>query len=129
MNGKRVLRFYFSAECLNGALDNLILKEALRSESDLGEACAQRILKLIEAKCGLSLLWGYLNGVMQGFSAEDVAVLKGYAHLRCGIGRLAENERRITRRVSVRFFRRAKRLESFKEGLRLVNVYYALLRG
>ena len=129
LKGKSILRFYFSADSLNGALDNLILKQALHSEGDEGEACAQRIIKLIEAKRELSLLWGYLNGVMQLFSEDDELVLFRYAFMRCGISRLDDEERKRVRRVYVRFFRKAVRLKSFAEALSLVNAYYALIRN
>lgn len=127
MNGKRVLRFYFSADRLNGALDNLILKGALRSQGEEGEVSAQKIIKLISAKRELSLLWGYMNGVMQSFSEEDELTLFRYAYMRCGISRLDGEERKRVRRVYVRFFRKAARLKNFGEALSLVNVYYALM--
>lgn len=129
MNVKRLLRFYFSADKLNSSLDNLITYYACGSgiNGEDGEACAEKILSLISAKRNLSLLWGYLNGVMQAFGEEDRRLLLTYAYIRCGISSLKEEDRKNLRRVTVRFSRRANNAERFSEGIRLVNSYYALL--
>lgn len=131
MNVKRLLRFYFSVDKLNCALDNLIMHCACGSGESVadGEECAERIIGLISAKRSLSLLWGYLNGVMQAFGEEDSALLMNYAYIRSGFSKLAAEERRNLRRVAVRFSRRAKNVQRFDEGIRLVNAYYALLSG
>ncbi|MGN0817583.1 MAG: hypothetical protein ACI4L9_01320 [Candidatus Coproplasma sp.] len=129
MNVKRLLRFYFSADKLNCALDNLIMRCACGSANSAagGAACAERILELISAKRSLSLLWGYLNGVMQGFCEEDGELLLTYAYMRSGLTKLNKEDAKSFRRVTVRFSRRARNADRFTEGIRLVNSYYALL--
>lgn len=129
MNCKRILRFYFSADGLNRALDNLILRCACDSYRGEGDACGQRIASLIGAKDALSRLWGYLDGVMKGFSPRERGVLEEYAAMRCGMSKLSEGEFRLVRRLAVRFFRRARSLGRYGDGIRLVNSYYALIRN
>lgn len=129
MNVKRLLRFYFSADKLNCAIDNLIMHCACGSGKNCedGEESAEKIINLISAKRNLSLLWGYLNGVMQAFGEEDCNLLMNYAYIRCGFSSLGEEEKRRFRRVAVRFSRRAKNAERFVDGIKLINSYYALL--
>lgn len=130
VKSKKILRFYFSAEKLNGALDNMILSCALGAYGDLGacEIRAERMVALIDAKARLSELWGWLDGALALFPETDRAVLERYAKMRGGVTRLGEAERRDIHRVVVRFTRRVEgRLGRFSDGIRLVNRYYAFL--
>ena len=123
---KRILRFYFSAESLEGAFDNLIMKFACAPYSD-AERGAERILKIICEKGELSKLWNYLDGVMVTLSPEERGALQSYAALRCGVKKLDDNMRKKLRRSVMKFTRHARRLEGFTEGLRLVSKYYCLI--
>ncbi|MGN0815090.1 MAG: hypothetical protein ACI4MH_07650 [Candidatus Coproplasma sp.] len=131
MNVKRLLRFYFSADKLNGAFDNLIMRYACGSGKNEGDGveCAERIISLICAKQSLSLLWGYLNGVMQAFCDKDCELLLLYAYMRGGLSKFDKEQRNNFRRVTVRFARKVKNLERFADGIKLVNSYYALMNN
>ena len=94
-----------------------------------GVECAERIISLICAKQSLSLLWGYLNGVMQAFCDADCELLLLYAFMRGGLSKFDQEQKRNLRRVTVRFSRKVKNLERFAEGIKLVNSYYALMNN
>jgi hypothetical protein len=123
------LRFYFSADSLNTAMNNLIEGCACLSREEYdGLRCADKIIKLIEAKRSLSLLWGYINGVMEGLCEGDITTLCAYALMRTGISKLGESERKNVRRAVTKFTRRAVRnISLFSDGLRLIDNYYCLL--
>ena len=129
MKSKRLLKFYFSADSLNRALDNLITQNALASENCYysGEFYAERIIELICAKKELSALWRYLDGVISGFTDNEKNVLKYYGGMRGGTARLSAETVREIKRVTVKFKRRARSLDRFAEGIRLVNGFYALI--
>ena len=125
---KRVLRFYFSADSLERAFNNIIIKSALSSaRSTEGGLYADKICNLIGEKQELSQLWGYVDGVLKSFSESECAVLEEYANMRTGIKELCEEKRRNIRRIAVKFVRRARRLESFDTALGLVGKYYCLI--
>lgn len=125
---KRILRFYFFADGLNRALDNLIYKHATASDGyHDGAYYADKICGLICAKRELSELWQYLDGVMETFTKGERAVLRFYGSTRCGIKKLSEENRREIKRVTVKFTRRAKLPERFNGALKLVADYYCLL--
>lgn len=125
---KRVLRFYFSADSLERALNNLIIKGAYSSAySSECEKYAEKICDLIGEKQSLSRLWEYLDKIMNGLSVDERGVLKSYARMRCGIKKLCGERRREIKRAAVKFTRRARRLESFTEALGLVGKYYCIL--
>ena len=109
MNVKRILRFYFYADTLEKVFDGIIFHSALSSayiaESEL---CAERICGLIGEK-------------------QERSALYRYASLRCGIKKLSDEERKAIKRAAVKFTRRARRIESFSEALRLVGKYYSLI--
>ena len=129
MKSKQIIRFYFSAGNINKALDNLIMDKALKS-ADFGKSCeyyAERILALIDAKRELSRLWRYLNTVISSMTVQERAVLKFYGGLRVGLSRLTKARVKEVKRVTVKFTRRARRIESFSEGVRLVKEYYCLM--
>lgn len=123
LKDKRILRFYFSAENLDAALDSLILKEGLRSVGAPCCDCADKMIALISAKMQLAELWSYLDGVMRALPEGDVAVLRTAALSRRGRKEYPESERREVKRATVKFFRRARRLACFESALRLVNSY------
>ena len=116
MNRKRILRFYFRADALNALMDNIILAYALRSaEGTLrGEYYAGRISEFIGAKGELSSLWNYLDGVISAMREEEV------------INGLDEDVRRRVKRSVIKFTRRARGLERFRCGIRLVGEYYCM---
>jgi hypothetical protein len=129
MNSKRVLKFYFAADMLNDAMDNLIEKLAINSREEyaLCRDCASRICLIIEEKSELGILWGYLNGIIETFGKEDKDILKKYALRRTGISKLPKETKRDIHRVVTRFSRKAEsRIENYAEGMRLVDAYYCL---
>ena len=129
MKSKRLLKFYYSADSLNRALDNLITGSALASADcgKSGDFYAEKIIEIIAAKKKLDELWRYLDGVMGGFSEEEGKVLRYYAQMRGGTARLPEGVARGIKRVTVKFARRARNAERFDEGIRLVGEYYSLM--
>lgn len=122
MKAKSVLKFYFRADSLNAAIDGLIMKRAF-SHASPSEG-AEAIIGLIEQKKKLGGLWRYLDGVMEDFSEGDRRVLRYYG---CTQKRVPPEMHNEVRRVTVRFFRHARRLGSYAEGLKLVEGYYCLL--
>lgn len=123
---KRLLRFYYSVRSLERAFDNLIMKFACTPCGD-GEKGAEKILKIIAEKCELSKLWNYIDGVVVKLSPEERRALKTYAALRCGVKKLDDERRKTLRRSVMKFTRHARRIESFCEGIRLVNKYYCVI--
>ena len=73
MKSKRLIRFYFAADELNCALDNLILQNACNTRDFVrgGEFYAERIIEIIEIKSELGRLWNYLDKVMEGFGEGE----------------------------------------------------------
>ncbi len=130
MNGKRILRFYFSADSLNAAMDNLIERAAFSSRDIYrdGDYYAEKIIAVIEAKRQLSLLWGYLNAVVSGLPERDEQILASYAMMRTGLSKLSPDGEREVRRALIKFVRRAKRgIDRFGAGLKIVDECYALI--
>lgn len=128
MKSKQLLKFYFYADGLNRALDNLILKYACNTDYSLGgEYFADKICGVIGAKQRLSELWGYLDKVMGEFSDSEREVLRFYGAMRGGTARLSEDSRREIKRVTVKFTRHARYIGRFGEGVRLVKKYYCLI--
>lgn len=127
-NGKRLLRFYFNADGLEGALNNLIINAACSSAYcvDGWEHYAERILAITEAKERLSELWQYIDGVISVLKCHEVQTLKGYALMRCGIKKLDPTKQREIKRVVTKFSRHARLLDRYAEGMRLVAEYYCL---
>ncbi len=126
---KKLLKFYYRADRLNDALDNLIMRAAYSSACSEGggERCALRIIALIGAKGNLGGLWNYLNSVMATFGADDKRVLKSYAFSARGYSSLPPERAKAVRRVVVRFMRRAKNLPRHAEAVKLVLRYFELL--
>jgi len=130
MKSKRLLKFYFSAESVNRALDNLITENALASAGygRDGVYYAEKICALINAKRELSALWRYLDGVIGALSVDERAVLRFYGTLRGGTSKLSTQSRREIKRVTVKFTRRARAVGRYAEGVRLVGEYYCLMK-
>lgn len=129
MKRKRLLKFYFSVERINRALDNLITENALRSADHTrgGEYYAEKICSIICAKRELSLLWKYLDGIIEQFDEQEKTVLRYYGLCKKGGTALSENSRREVKRVLIKFARRSQNIFRFEEGIRLVNEYYCLM--
>ena len=128
MKSKQLIRFYFSADNVNRALDNLILDKALKSANS-GKSCeyyAERITALIGAKEELSKLWNYLDTVVSSLSEQEKTVLRFYAGLRVGLSRLTLAQAKEVKRVTVKFTRHARFVGRYGEGVRLVKKYYCL---
>ena len=128
MKSKQLIRFYFSADNVNRALDNLILDKALKS-ANFGKSCeyyAERITALIGAKEELSKLWNYLDTVVSSLNEQEKTVLRFYAGLRVGLSRLTLAQAKEVKRVTVKFTRHARFVGRYGEGVRLVKKYYCL---
>ena len=123
---KRILRFYFSADSLERTLDGLIMKCALNLTGSCAVA-AEKICALIGEKSELSRLWNYVDGIINGFTEDERLSLKTYALMRCGIKTQPPEIYRGIKRAAVKLTRRARRLDAFPDGLRLVNDYYCIL--
>lgn len=129
MKPKRILKFYFSAEKLNGALDNIITKYALSSAdcSVSAESCAEKICSVIGVKRAFAELYNYLNGIIEKLEKGEVKTLEYYAALRKGVLKLPEDVQREIKRVLTKFSRRCKALPRFGEGIKLIDAYFALM--
>lgn len=129
INSKRLMRFYFKAEELENALDNLILNWALRSAEGVrgGDYYAERIIGIIEAKERLCELWQYLDSVMTTLTSGDRQALEEYANMRCGVRKLDDAQRLAIKRAQIKFLRHARAIGRFSDGVRLVGEYYCLM--
>lgn len=130
MKRKQLLRFYFGADRLNGALDNLMLAEGCRSGNFPweGERLAERLCALVGAKYRLNALWRYLDGVIGGFSERERLSLRRYAERRSAAGG-EESGRREMRAAAMKFTRRARSLARHGEAIALLGRYAALWDG
>lgn len=127
MECKKLLRFYYNAENLNKALDNLILAGACRQDFLRGaQACAEKILDIIYAKERLGELWAYLDGVIGKICGRGREVLSFYGTTRAGLMSMPDDVRREIKRYAARFTRRLRNLNGYGEALRLLKAYYAL---
>ncbi len=131
MKIKRLLKFYFSADELEYALNRLINWYALRSVN--GEECDEiidRILAVTDDKYGLSVLWNALDGAVSKLTEADRETLARYAAMRVGVNHLADGERREIHRAVVKFSRRAKSaIERTLPQYKILCSYYNLLGG
>jgi hypothetical protein len=125
---KRVLKFYFCADTLNTVFDRAILFRAYASAGSAreGGVVAEEICKLIESKQKLHSLWLYLNGVINTFDEKEKEVLKFFALYRGGEEIEEEKLKRI-KSVAMKFRRRARGLDCFKEEFRIVEEYYGVM--
>lgn len=126
MKVKVLLKFYFRAEGLNASLDRLILSAALNADGGT-EKTALKICAVIEKKRTLAILWDYMDNAMRALPAEQIKALERYAAMRGGFKNLPDSERKLIKRSTVKFCRKAVRLDSFSEAAALVREYYCAL--
>ena len=136
MTSKKLLKFYFGAQRLNDAMDELLLRAACASATGGdAELCARQLCELIGCKCRLAELWSYLDGVMRRFGGRtmplarrfgDRQVLLDYSRMRCGLSKLSADRKNEVRRVVVRFMRGARSLGRYAEALAVLNKYFVL---
>lgn len=124
MKPKKILRFYFGADSLERAFDNLILSKATDFGADTLDT-AERLCTVIGEKMRLERLWAYLDGVLSAFSEEDRGALKNYSSRR-DIP-LSDGERRAAKRAIIKFTRRARRLDEFSDDFPILKKYYCLI--
>ena len=121
---KKILRFYFGADSLERAFDNLITSKAFDTEGDALEN-AEKICLIIDEKMRLERLWTYLDGIISILSGEEKSVLMHYSARR--VPAIGEAERRAVRRAVIKFTRRARRLNDFEEAFNILKKYYCLI--
>ena len=120
MKIKSIMAFYFWADSLERALDNIITRLALSAGQDVYAGCEtyfDKICKVLEDKRKLSELWSRLDGVISKLTERDRTTLKRYAAARTGI---KGDEKREIHRAAVKFARRAGGL--LKSGGELYSV-------
>ena len=122
---KKILRFYFGADSLERAFENLIFNKAFDFEADTLET-ADRLCSIIGEKMKLEKLWGYLDGVISSFSGEERDALCLYSSRR-GTP-LSDSERRVAKRAVIKFTRHARRLKEFSDGISILKKYYCLIK-
>ena len=118
---KKLLRFYFGADSLERAFDNLIISKAYDFGADT-LATAEKLCAVIGDKMKLERLWGYLDCVISTFTDEERSVLLSYS-ARCG---LPPGEKEVKRAV-IKFTRRARRIEEFADSIYVLKKYYCLI--
>ena len=126
MKPKKILRFYFGAESLDRAFDNLITQKAFDFGADT-LATAERLCAVIGEKMQLERLWAYLDSVLSGFSEEDRGALMDYSARRGSP--LSDSERRAVKRAVIKFTRRARRIGEFKDDFPILKKYYCLIKA
>lgn len=124
MKPKKILRFYFGAESLERALDNLILNKAFDFGADALET-AEKLCTVIGEKMRLEKLWGYLDSVLSSFSEEDRCALKSYSSRRSIP--LDDKGRKAAKRAVIKFTRHARRLGEFEGDFPILKKYYCLI--
>lgn len=129
MKVKRLLKFYFCAEELNSALDDIIMRKAAGSAMGAcAEECADDILKIISAKQELNRLWNYLDKIFAGLGREDIIRLERYAMMRCGLKMLGSEERKGIHSSLMKFSRRNLNFGSrFDVAMKVLGAYYCLI--
>lgn len=123
MKLKRILRFYFSADSLNKAFDNLILNKACAPYADAQDT-AEKLCAVIDDKIRLERLWAYLDGVLSGLTDGESQTLLKYSARSAAV----KSGDREVKRVVIKFTRRARRLAEFEEDIAVLKNYYCLLR-
>ena len=137
LNYKRLLKFYFCADGLNGAMDSLIIRFAT-SSADCAKSCeyyADKISRVIQAKTALGELWAYLDSVLSSVTEEDRRVLKAYSErgTRSRAAKsVAEGEKcaqdKAVHRSLMKFSRRVRgRLDRFAEQVKVLQEYYCFV--
>ena len=125
MKPKKILRFYFGADSLERAFDNLIMSKAFDFGADTLET-AERLCAIIGEKMRLERLWSYLDGIISTFSDEEREVLNSYSSRRGSP--LSDTERRAVKRAVIKFTRRARRLCEFTDDYTILKKYYCLIK-
>lgn len=123
MKTKKILRFYFSADSLEKAFDNLIINKACDKYSDSLDT-AEALCSIIGDKIQLERLWAYLDGILSGFSEEERKILSDYS-ARCA----HRGDEKAVKRTVIKFTRRAHRLEEFQNEISVLNKYYCLIKA
>ena len=121
---KKILRFYFGADSLERAFDNLIRAKALAYGADTLQT-ADRLCEIIGDKIKLEELWSYLDGILSSFSEDEREWLLRYCARRGGP--LSRNERMEERRAVIKFTRHARRLGEFTGAVTILKRYYCLI--
>ena len=121
---KKILRFYFGADSLERAFENLIINKALAFGSDTLKT-ADRLCEIIGEKIRLEELWAYLDGIISSFSEEDRGALFRYCAKRDEP--LSDIESRECKRAVIKFTRHARRLGEFTGAVSILKKYYCLL--
>ncbi len=127
MKVKRLLKFYFCADGLNGALDNIILRFAMRSADGTSscEVYAEKMIKVISEKESLGKLWAFLDNAFRTLTARDIATLESYALSKRKISEIGKTE---IKRAVTKFSRRIRAgIDRFSASVGIVNEYYCLL--
>lgn len=130
VNIKRLLRFYYSAENLNAAMDSAIERLAVQSADSYigGEYYAEKISLIVAEKSELSALWGYLDTALSDIG-ERGGALKHYAAARHGVESFGKAEEKAVRRAAAKFARRISRgICAYRAGVALVDEWYCIMR-
>lgn len=132
MNYKHLLKFYFFADGLNGAMDSLTFRLA-KASADCFNGCeyyAEKILLVIEAKNALNALWLFLDNAVSTMTEGDRAALKRYCESRGrkGVEALGKDAAKAEHRALMKFSRRMNgRLERYAEQVKVLREYYCLI--
>ena len=126
MKTKKIMRFYFSADSLDRAFANLIMRRACDAASD-AFAAAEGLCEIIGDRMRLEELWAYLDGVLSEFTERERLALSKYA-AKNGADFVSAAELRTVKSAVNKFTRRARRLRSFADGVTTLDRYYCLLR-
>lgn len=121
---KKILRFYFGAESLERAFDNLIESKACDFCGST-VATAERLCAVIGDKMMLERLWAYLDSVISLFSKGDRDALFNYSSRR--EAHLSESEMKAAKRALIKFTRRARRICEFEGEISVLDKYYCLI--
>ena len=121
---KKILRFYFGADSLERAFDNLILTKAFDFGADTLET-AERMCAVIGEKMRLERLWSYLDGILSVFSEDDRLSLLKYATKAAPFD---DDENRAIKRAVIKFTRHARRLSEFSDDIAVLKKYYCLIK-
>ena len=124
MKTKKILRFYFSAESLERAFDNLIINNACAWNLS-GLAAAEKLCSIVGEKICLERLWAYLDKVMATFSESEREILSGYS----ARYPVFKGDDKALKRTVIKFTRRAHRISDFGEETGVLKKYYCLLQG
>ena len=122
------MRFYFTADKLDRALDGLILSITEKAAEGVRncEYYADKICAVIEDKAELKKLWNYLNNVISEFGVKEAEILKFYALSHKSIVKLPENVRKSVKSAAVKFSRRAYAVKAYEREVKVADKYCCL---